>query len=136
MNPSSANVAQFNSVIVPEAVLNTQSPIEGFGVFDVWRIVGGGSRASRGGVRKRGDPACSRRQAAVGQEVRSIGGEGRGVLRDAQLWRQGQNADVVVVDVIRDSEAAADRRLATGAGRIGESHTRAPIVLGGARLLK
>ncbi len=40
------------------------------------------------------------------------------------------------MDVIRDSEAAADSRLATGAGRIGESHTRSPVVLGSARLIK
>src|SRR3984957_8033786 len=136
MNSSSADVAHFNGVVVPEAVLDTQGPIQGLRILHVWRIVRRSSCSSRGGTRKRCNPSRSRWQAAIGQKVRNVGCKGRSVFRNAQLRWQRQNTDVVVVDVIRDSEAAADRRLATGAGRIGKSHTRSPVVLGSAGLIK
>src|ERR1700688_2475975 len=106
MNPSSAYVAQFDGVIIPEAVLDTQGPIDGLRILHVWWII---RRGSCPGVRRRSErcnASSSRWQAAISEKVRSSFCKRRSVLCHAQLRWQRQNPDVVVVNVIRDSETS------------------------------
>src|SRR3984957_15345511 len=72
MNPSSANIAHFNGVVVPEAVLHTQGPIHGLRIQYVWRIISRGSSSCGRRSSKRLNTSRSRRQAAVGEKIRSI----------------------------------------------------------------
>ena len=81
-------------------------------------------------TRKRSNASGTWLDSAITQIIRNVWRKRR-INRSTQLWRQRQNADVVIQDVVGNAKACTDRSRPAGARRIGNANPRTPVILGG-----
>src|SRR6266436_556041 len=133
VNTASAQVASFEGVLRAELVLHAEIVLDGIGVFLVDHDVVGGSGLLSSQSREGLNAARAGQDPAVGQEIidnRRL----RIVDRAAQLRRERQNADVVVQDVVAQTEAGADGGVSALARRPRQADARHEVGFGSAGL--
>src|SRR5215469_7716304 len=129
VNPASSHVSHFRGVVIAEGPLHTQIPGFRVGVFN---LIGQESRGASPGGRliEYRDPAqILEWNAAVGKE--RVAGAGDWAINGrADLRRPFEHPDIVVKDVVADSETATDRHFAALPGREGEPDARHEVFFG------
>src|SRR5580704_3942742 len=137
MDSAGSDIANFQSVIIQEGVLDSQRPVDGLRILLIY-----GNECSSGSARTRdvwedGDAAAGGQDAAAGQEGRGTSKAATrlgAIAGGAQLRRSRQDSQIVEQDVIGDAGAGPDGGASTGARRIGKADARTPIIFCRARL--